>query len=232
MKLFYTIILTICIGSFHYAKAQEVLLDENVYQDSVKGKWGQNLSNWMHFYGAFGFITPINQNTNSPIYFGKASNWELGLRYKKRLTNWLAIGANISYDFYNYRLEQSKDKTLPDSLFYDKQKIVLNTFSMQPFLRINYGRRGNKIGNYIDFGFFYNAVFSNAEKQKGTPSGLDKVKKKNLQYIAGDYYGFYTNIGFGRFVIYGKYNYSPIIKGNPSYSDLPPITIGLQVGFF
>jgi len=233
MKKIYTILLALCIGSFQYAKSQEIVLSELVQQDSVKGKWGQNLSNWMHFYGAFGFITTYEQNNSSPIYFGKASNWELGLRYKKRITNWLAIGANVSYDFYNYRIEQSTDKTLPDSiLFYDKQKIVLNTFSLQPFLRINYGRRGNKIGNYVDFGFFYNFVFSAAEKQKGTPAGLDKVKIKNLNYIADNYYGFYVNIGFGRWVVYAKYNYSPIIKTNSNFANLPPLSFGLQFGFF
>ena len=231
MAKYYFRILILIIGFSQATQAQEILMHENVYQDSVKGNWGPNLSHWMHFYGAFGFVTPINQNVESEIYFGKATNWELGLRYKKRITNWLAIGGNVSYDFFNYRLEQNQDKTLPDTLFYDKQKIVLHNLNLAPFIRFNFGRRGNKIGNYIDFGFFYNAVLSNAEKQKGTPSGLDKVKVKNLQFIANDYYGFYTNIGFGRWVIFGKYNYSAIIIKDHSFADLPPLTIGLQIGF-
>jgi hypothetical protein len=50
--------------------------------------------------------------------------------------------------------------------------------------------------------------------------------------MPGDYYGFFTNIGFGRWVIYAKYQYSGIIKGDTRYADLPPVTIGLQLGFF
>jgi hypothetical protein len=226
------LIIIIVIASGFVAKSQEVLLNQYVYPDSVRGNWGQNKSHWMHFYGAFGFITPIDQSTWSPIYFGKASNWELGLRYKKRITNWLAIGGNISYDFFNYRMEQSIEKTFPDKQFYDKQKVLIHNFSMQPFIRINYGRRGNKIGNYVDFGFFYNAIMSSREKLLGTPAGLDKVIIKNPDYMPGDYYGFFTNIGFGRWVIYAKYQYSGIIKGDTRYADLPPVTIGLQLGFF
>jgi hypothetical protein len=226
------LIIIIVIASGFVAKSQEVILNQYVYPDSVRGNWGQNKSHWMHFYGAFGFITPIDQSTWSPIYFGKASNWELGLRYKKRITNWLAIGGNISYDFFNYRMEQSIEKTFPDKQFYDKQKVLIHNFSMQPFIRINYGRRGNKIGNYVDFGFFYNAIMSSREKLLGTPAGLDKVIIKNPDYMPGDYYGFFTNIGFGRWVIYAKYQYSGIIKGDTRYADLPPVTIGLQLGFF
>ena len=226
------LIIIIVIASGFVAKSQDVLLNQYVYSDSIRGNWGQNKSHWMHFYGAFGFITPIDQSTWSPIYFGKASNWELGLRYKKRITNWLAIGGNISYDFFNYRMEQSIEKTFPDEQFYDKQKVLIHNFSMQPFIRINYGRRGNKIGNYVDFGFFYNAIMSSREKLLGTPAGLDKVIIKNPDYMPGDYYGFFTNIGFGRWVIYAKYQYSGIIKGDTRYADLPPVTIGLQLGFF
>jgi len=226
------IIIIIVVTSSFIAKSQEVLLDQYVYSDSVRGNWGQNKSHWMHFYGAFGFITPINQSTWSPIYFGKASNWEFGLRYKKRITNWLAVGGNISYDFFNYRMEQTAEKTFPDKQFYDKQKVLIHNFSMQPFIRINYGRRGNKIGNYVDFGFFYNAIMSSREKQLGTPAGMDKVIIKNPAYMPGDYYGFFTNIGFGKFAIYAKYQYSGIIKGDTRYADLPPVTIGLQLGFF
>jgi len=228
LLIFFLIVLGINLT----VKSQEVLLDQYVSSDSIKGNWGQNKSHWMHFYGAFGFITPINQSAWSPIYFGKAANWELGLRYKKRITNWLAIGGNLSYDFYNYRMEQSKEKTFPDMLFYDKQKVQIHNFSLQPLIRINYGRRGNIIGRYMDFGFFYNAVISSREKLIGTPNGVDKIVTKNPSYIPNDYYVFFTNIGFGRWVIYAKYQYSGIIRGDTRYMDLPPITIGLQIGFF
>jgi len=227
-----TLLVLIFILSGSFAFGQQVLLNEQVLPDSTRRDWGQNKSHWMHFYGAFGFITPINQSTWSPIYFGKASNWELGLRYKKRITNWLAIGGNISYDFFNYRMLQSVDKTFPDQQLYDEQKVLIHNFSMQPFIRINYGRRGNIIGNYVDLGFFYNAIMSSREKMLGTPSGLDKVIIKNPSYMPGDYYGFFANIGFGRWSIYAKYQYSGIIKGDTRYADLPPVTIGLQIGFF
>ncbi len=227
-----SILVIIVFCSIYTAHSQELLLYRWVPSDSVKGNWGQNLSHWMHFYGAFGFVTPINQNVGSEIYFGKASNWELGLRYKKRITNWVAIGGNISYDFFNYRMEQNQDKTMPDTLFYDKQKILLHNLSLSPYIRFNFGRRGNKIGNYLDLGIFYNIVLGSAEKQRNTPDGLDRVKNKNLPYITHDYYGFYANIGIGRWVIYGKYNYSAVIIGNPIYNDIAPLTIGLQIGFF
>jgi len=226
------IIISIILSATYVLNAQTVLLERHVVSDSTKRARGPNLSHYMHFYGAFGFVMPNNNYSWSPIYFGKASNWELGLRYKKRITNWLAIGGNVSYDFFNYRMEQSKFKTLPDTLMYDKQKITVHNLSLQPFIRINFGRRGNKIGNYIDFGFFYNAVISSKEKQEGTPAGLDKVVIKNPSYMPSDYYGFFTNIGVGRWVIYAKYNYSGIIRGDTRYMDLPPLTIGLQIGFF
>lgn len=84
----------------------------------------------------------------------------------------------------------------------------------------------------MDLGLFYNVVISSAEKQFGTPAGNDKVKIKNLDYIANDYYGFYANFGINRWVVYAKYNYSHLIVGNPNYTDLAPLTIGFQIGFF
>ena len=223
-------ILGLLIGTFPKAEAQTILLQEIVHQDSVKGKWGPNLSNFMHWYIGFGFITPYDQNSGSEIYFGKANNFELGLRYKKKIIGWLAIGSGISYDYYNYRLEQNADKTLPDTLFYGKQKIKLHNLSLSPYLRINIGRRGNRLGNYIDLGLYYNVVLGSSLIMHDTPQGVDKVKVKKPDYIIQDYYGFYTSICIAnRFVLYGKYRQSDLIIGHAEYADLPPLTVGVQI---
>ena len=225
------VIISLLLGFSYIGFSQEALLDEQVAPIYANSKWGPNQSNFIHLYCGFGFVTPMGQNDANPVYLGKSSNWELGLRYKKRITNWLAIGGNVSYDLFNYRIPQNSDKKFPDLLFYSKQKVLIHNISLQPFLRFNFGRRGNKIGNYIDVGAFYNFVVGSAEKQFNTPNGLDKVKKKNLSYISKSYYGLFTNIGFGRLSIYGKYNMSSIFNDS-KYADMPPLTIGLQLGFF
>jgi len=213
--------------------AQEIVLSESVRPDSIKGKWGPNLSNYIHFYSSFGFITPVEQNTGSEIYFGKANNFDLGLRYKKRITNWLAVGANLYYEMYNYRLEQNDDKNFPDTLHYGKQKLKTHNFGIAPYLRINIGRRGNRLGNYLDMGAYWDVVFCQKIKQFDTPAGIDKVVIKNADLLNNTFWGVYANIGFANsFVIFAKYNMSELVKpSDKNYADLPPLTIGLQINF-
>jgi hypothetical protein len=234
MKKYIYLIITAALFAINQnSKAQEVVLSEKVIQDSVRGKYGPNMSHYLHFYAGFGFITPVNQNTGSEIYFGKANNFEIGLRYKKRITNWLALGANLYYEMYNYRLEQNDDKTFPDTLIYGKQKVKSHNFGIAPYLRINIGRRGNRLGNYLDVGVFGNVIFSQKLKAFDTPDGKEKVVLKDAGLLNSTFWGVYANIGIANsFVLFAKYNMSELVKpGNANYADLPPLTIGLQFNF-
>ena len=149
------IIMMISLG----ISAQETILDENTYDYKDPNLFGQNRPFYLHYYLGYGLITPYQQDIRNEIIFGKSFEFELGLRFKYRFTNWLSIGTSMSYDIMNYRINQNAENIFPNNNYYideAKEKFISQSFSLLPYLRINIGRRGNKIGKYMDIGYFFN----------------------------------------------------------------------------
>jgi hypothetical protein len=212
--------------------AQSVLLHKDVNDTIVVEKFGPNLKRFGHFYFGAGFIFGKPDSVGSETVAGLSMNYMLGFRYKIKLTNWFALGGDLALSTYSFRVKQDSSKAIPNNIIHDKEKISLGDLGANAFLRFNFGKRGNRIGNFLDLGGYADLTISGRHYYK------DKMDNKNviettishLNYLNAYNYGAMARIGFNRYVIYGSYRLSDIFEGSYKYPELPRITIGLQIG--
>ena len=126
----------------------------------------------------------------------------------------------------------------------ENERWDIGHFALAQGMRINFGKRGNAIGKYIDFGAFgqvhsmsdYNYIgtsrdgqedarFTIVRGQKIQSADLVKAGSTEPFYDRGGYfaYGFYSRIGYDRFVLSGRY----LVAG-----DFQFLTIGFELSLY
>lgn len=228
-KIFTIILLSFTLGAF----PQDILLQQNVKADSIRPTYGPNLANFIHGYIGLGF--PLH--TNKTIDYTKAgasSDFDLGLRYKRKITNYLAVGLEMSLNATSYKLKQSEPKTIPDTVVNDKEKFQISTLSGSGYVRINVGRRGNYIGNYLDLGTYAGWNFQKKHKTTNGNEAGEKVRLSTtrLKYIENFSYGFLARIGVNRYALTAKYRVSDIFDSSYEIPELPRLIVGIELGLF
>jgi hypothetical protein len=242
MKRYY-LILFLIIFYLKISFSQSVLLEENVKSyDLDKPKYGPNLRHFTHFYIGYGFIADKPRGNGIQIKHDFSHTITIGYRYKLKIFNFLAIGSDFNYYYMVYYLKQNSSKTVPNSVIHDKEKLKFNNLGAEAYLRINFGRRGNYIGKYIDFAAFYNWGFSikhfyeDKVDDKTNPymARVIRVTNRDLNYVEPFNYGVRARIGINRIVIAGTYRLSNLFtqsfRENVADVELPRFSIGLQYG--
>jgi hypothetical protein len=225
------------------SSAQSVLIEENVKKyDLDKPTYGPNLRHFTHFYIGYGFIVDKPRGNGIQIQHDWSHTLIVGYRYKLKIFNFLAIGTDFNYYYMVYYLKQNSSKTVPNSILHDKEKLKFNNLGAEAWLRINFGRRGNYMGNFMDFGAFYNWGFSAKhfyqdrvdDKTNPYMAKVIRVTNRDLNYVEPFNYGVRARIGFNRFVIAGTYRLSNLFtqdfRDNVADVELPRFSIGLQFG--
>jgi hypothetical protein len=212
--------------------AQTVVMKQNVLADSAKSHFGPNQRNYVNTFISFGFVLGPSENAGSAVNYGISNHFDIGIRYKLKLCNHYALGTEVSYNMHSYNLKQEKEKTFPDTLVHKKESYTDNAFELGIFQRINYGRRGNYMGNYIDMGAYGSYVFSavNFTKDKLDNGNVVRTKISHLNYYEPLGYGFFARLGFNRYVIYAKYRMTDVFVKSCSYPELPRFVAGIQIG--
>lgn len=211
--------------------SQTELMHQDV-KENVLGKHGPNLRNFSHFYVGFGFIAGSSDSVGSEIIIGRSTNFVLGYRYKFRISNFFAIGCDASYNSYSYAMKQSAGKITPDTILHGKEKLNLGDLGLSGYMRFNYGKRGNRVGNFVDIGGYgdWRIAATNFTRDKMPNENVVKTTISHLNYLNATNYGALARIGFNRYVFYGYYRISDIFKSSYKYPELPRLTIGLQIG--
>ena len=221
--------------------AQEVILDENPQSLYQPKKWGQNRTNFIHLFGSYAWVIGLPEGDAYDLKYGFSRDWKFGARYKLKLNNHFDIGADINISNSRYRFAQYGSNIFPDSTMHDKEYLSFSAFGMDYFNRINFGKRGDKIGKYFDFGLYgtinYLARHNYWDKLSTPYSGSTKVKTTlyNLNYIADINWGLKAKIGYGRVAFWSSYRLSNLFnsKLNSSNSiELPRTIVGIEIGFF
>ena len=215
------------------AFSQDILLHQNVKADTIRPTYGPNLKNY--FYGYIGLGFPLH--TNEDVNFtkpGVSSNFDLGLRYKRRITNYLAMGFDLGTNTTGYKLKQTDPKTIPDTVINDKEKIQISSLMSSGYVRINVGRRGNYIGNYLDLGAYGSWNFQKKHKTTNENTDGEKVRLSTtrLKYVENFSYGILARIGINRYALTARYRISDIFKSSYVVPELPRLIVGVEVGLF
>ncbi|MEW6470252.1 MAG: hypothetical protein AB1458_15155 [Bacteroidota bacterium] len=225
------LLLLLCL----YAPAQIILLHEDVKSDSVVSRFGPNRTHYIQsFYGS-GFILGPSDSAGAEIKPWKSWYLNYGLRYKLKLGGYYALGLDVYYQFVSYRIKQSPEKVLPDTILHEKEKLNLHNISGAFFNRINFSKRGDIIGNYFDFGVYGDYVAASThvyrdQNAAGSASDKTTIKKHGLAYISRHNYGVFARIGWNNFAFWGQYRLSNMFdKSYPvNYPELPRIFIGFE----
>jgi hypothetical protein len=228
-KIVTIIFLSISLGVF----SQDILLQQNVKSDSIRPTYGPNLRNYLHGYFGLGF--PLF--TNETVKYtkpGVSSSFNLGLRYKRRITNYLAVGLELGIDATSYKLKQTDPKTIPDTIINVKEKFLISTLMSSGYVRINVGRRGNYIGNYVDLGAYGGWNFQKKHKTTNENEDGEKVRLSTtrLKYVENFSYGLLTRFGISRYTLTAHYRLSNIFKASYGMPELPRLIVGVEIGLF
>ena len=151
-------------------------------------------------------------------------------------SNFYAIGVDISYCKTTFRLKWKPIKILPNDSLHDKEKLTFHNLSLGLYNRFNFGKRGNYIGNFLDLGAkvdlpFYVVHFTKDKIDVATNNGrIVKTRTTALTYINPIYYNAFFRFGINKYVITGSYRLSDLFKGNNKYTELPVMTLGIEIG--
>lgn len=213
------------------AYSQNILLQQNVKADSIRPTKGPNLKHYTQRYIGIGFPVFTNETLNYTKP-GASSNFDLGLRYKRRFTNYFASGLELGINTTSYRLKQNEPKNVPDTVINDKEKLLISSLYSSGYVRINVGRRGNFIGNFMDLGAYGGWNFQKKHKTTNENENGEKVRLSTtqLKYVENFSYGLLARIGISRYAFTAHYRVSDIFKSSYRIPELPRLIVGVEIG--
>jgi hypothetical protein len=233
MKIKYLILILILAFATE-GFAQTVLLQEKVKDYTALGNKGPNLKRFNYFNFGFGLIVPTNNN-QANIMVPSSLFMNLGFRHKTKINNYLAIGTDFNFNYSKYALQQDSKKTVPDSVQHNKQHLDFYKFSLGGYIRINFDKRGDNLGKYLDLGAMVDATFAATNHTKDKVDGYNiVVKNKGMKPYEPFNYSLYTRIGFDRLALTASYRMLSMYKKNyfVDGNELPPLSVGLEVAIY
>ncbi|RYU80509.1 hypothetical protein [Hymenobacter persicinus] len=218
------------------AAAQRVLLRENVANDTVAATFGPNRAYFSHVFVAYGLVLGPAAAPGAAVRYGRSAEVQLGLRNKWRLTQSAALGLDVRYARPVFHLAQHAQKTVPNATLHAREYLALPQAQAEGFLRLNYGRRGNAIGRYLDLLGGGGWVISSAHHyEDGAASGARKVQtaERGLTYVNRWSYSAGARLGSGRFALVGRRRFSDVFRATEGtrYPELPRWVLGLELSW-
>ncbi|QNE39221.1 hypothetical protein F1C16_06435 [Hymenobacter sp. NBH84] len=219
------------------AQAQRILLRANVANDTTYEIYGPNRAFYNHFYFGYAAVVGPSAGTGAELEYGRSADIFVGLRNKWRLNQTLSLGADLRYDRLAYYLRQNDQKVLPTSAQHHTEYLALHQAQAHGFVRINYGRRGNAIGRYVDLLGWGGWVMGSTHfyEDRPGPNGARKqrVSERGLSYVRRWPYGVGARAGIGRFALVGRYRLADTFTSSAQtrYPELPRWTLGLELSW-
>ncbi len=230
----------ITLLSLQFASAQTVLLHEKISDyDFDVPKRGPNFRHFTHLFVGLSFYVPLEDDNQIDCRYGASTSFTVGYRYKLKIANFFALGADFSYTNDIFSLQQNNNKSFPNSEIHRSEKLRFNSLGADAFMRFNIGRRGNVIGRFLDLGVYYNWVFLSKHVFRdklsinvgdNKTSGKQKIVLSDLNYIRDFNYGLKARLGINRFVITANYRLDELLNEKCTPLFLPRLNIGLEIG--
>lgn len=206
--------------------AQTVLLEQKVDSVYTKAKFGVNSTHFVHMYLGFGFVFGMPDEEITRFFF--TNDYKVGLRYKLRINNTFSTGADVEFN--------SRNISFPTHNNVKTEKYVIHDLKYDWFLRLNYGKRGDIMGKFIDIGVYGSTNLYSSEFHKidvdNSQFKTQSYTYENLKYLENFNYGFLFRLGINQFVLFANYRYSDILKPkvDEGIRDIPRCTFGVQMG--
>lgn len=212
-------------------EAQNVVIAEDLTEQQEDPEFGMNRKHYTHSYFGLNFAAGPPELPGADIRYGRSRTIEYGYRYKRRLSNTFSFGSEIIARRYAFHVSQSEDKTVPDDVVKDREKLVFLDAGLGVYKRINFGQRGNYIGRFVDVGAYTTWIFHSRHVYFLKEDGLDiRVRINSPKYPGTFNYGLITRVGFNNIVIKAAYRMSDLFKESAELPEFPRYSVGLEIG--
>jgi len=212
--------------------------------DDIGGKFGANKTHFVHSHLSLGFMMPLPEGEGMDLLYGKSHSITYGVRYKLRIADFFALGAGLNYTYNVWHIDQNDSKSIPSNILFDKEKIYSNNLGGDAYIRFNVGKRTNTIGNFIDLGGYgewaygrlWKTTINNDDTENPLFSEFTTTTSHKLDWLEKINYGLSARIGYGKFVIFGKYRLSDVFTKDfkedlATDVEFPRLIIGFEIGF-
>lgn len=200
------------------------------YQEKTQG---ENLKHYSHMFMGVGVVTPAGASTDD-IYFGKSLTFDIGFRYRYRVSNFFHIGNDITYYRQVNSLNRNGMHKVYDGANHDRESIIQNEFRISPFIRFNLTpKRGNYLGTYIDLGGYVGWNFIPVFKvvDKGNSGNVKMKYTRSYDPNQNRYdYGITARVARNKYILFATYRLSDIMKKS-EHPEIPRLSAGIQLGF-
>jgi hypothetical protein len=228
--------------------AQRTLLQRDVKKQVERndnGNFGPN----DRFYqsGVFGlsWTMPINTNDSLGVTNSLQSNQiTCGNRYKLKLNEYFALGADIVYMRQGFRIKQDSINLLSPGHIHKKQRLAFHNLAVGGHLRINFQKRGDYLGSYVDLGAELHWVMAErlltvdtVDPALNQGAKLLRVNKGQLDFTRDIQHYAVARFGLNKILLSARYRFSDIfsasenINGGNLLPELPRLSIGLEMVF-
>lgn len=222
--------------------AQEVLIDEQVTDSVVEPRFGPNYKHFVQTIYSFGFMLPSDNNPSAPKYVEYGFQFPVGFRYKYKIDNHLALGSDVYFKWTWFDF----DTTRAGSVAYSTENYSLGAWGLAPYLRFNFGKRGNHLGTFVDIFAFgeLNPVRSyeyRIESDMIDPilAGQNSLHKdviySKLNFIQKYSAGAGIRFGWKDFALFAQYRLTQLYLEDKApavlnHSEFPAFCFGLEFG--
>ncbi len=212
-----------------------VLISRDVDTSGKIPTFGPNRLFFLTLYNQLGLMP-------GPQVFGAQTNWwstsyAYGIRGKLRLFYWNALVMDVCYRYDRYSIRQNTPKLAPlITANHVRERISLHNFSVTLCDRINFRRRGDVLGDWIDIGVYADNIFRSTNvfvdqhyDSNGASGFHYKVKTKivRLPYIEKVNYGLTLRIGSEFYSLFMQYRMNDLFNyDSPNNRDLPKVIVG------
>ena len=217
------------------ARAQQVLVQGNVADDTLKTTFGPNRRYFGHFFVGYALVAGPAE-PGAGLRYGPAS-WELraGGRLKRRLSQAVALNLDLGYAYLRYSLAQTSQKTVPVSQLHRSESFDLHQVASELSVRLNAGRRGNNVGSYLDLLAGGSWVAATAHRTEDDPApGVGSVEtiEHGLPYLSPWTADLGARLGLDRYAFTARYRVTSAFRPATSWAELPRWRLGLEIGLF
>ena len=218
------------------ARAQQVLVQANVANDTANTSVGPNRRWFGHGYVALGLVAGPAQAGAALGYGLLSAEARVGGRLKLRLGQAVALCGDLAYSYLRYELAQEAGKTVPAPTLHQRENLALHQVAGEAGLRLNYGRRGNAVGSYLDLlaGGSWAAGTRHTTEDVPAPNiGSVATTERGLPYLRRFSGSAGARLGLDRYALVARYRLSPAFaNGYAAWPELPRWVLGFEVGLF
>ena len=218
------------------ARAQQVLVQANVADDTVKTIFGPNRRYFGHGYLGYGLVAGPAGSGAAVRYGLGSSELRAGGRLKVRFSQALALVLDLGYAYRRYDLAQNDQKTVPSTVLHRHESLGLHLLNSEIGLRLNAGRRGNAVGSYLDLlagGGWVAGTRHTTDDDPAPGIGAVETTEYGLPYLRRWTGGVGARLGFDRYALVGRYRLAPAFGASyAAWPELPRWVLGVEVGLF